>query len=256
MKLETACECECRFRYRRGHGYLVPFLFPSIRLKNIKSHVTLSGWYEACGFIWFHDCRESTIWCKNSVVLWIEYLTYPQKTLGVNGFLSIYRFTKVYKGLNLYRERKPFKKTHKTAINWPVDHILSKVSCFLFKSFQFRRLSYRNDRFFPHSNPYISNVSQQCRCSPMLIFRAWATCAVPGSLFRCLLAVPSPRRVAPYEAKWKRWESVWYAILSDHALEGNGDKLVIEFLRILEESATSWLDIRECYWCTLGWSRK
>ena len=67
-----------------------------------------------------------------------------------------------------------------------------------------------------------------------------------GSLFRCLLAVSSPRQVAPYEAKWKRWESVWYAILSDHALEANGDKLVIEFLRILEESATSWLDIREC----------
>ena len=35
----------------------------------------------------------------------------------------------------------------------------------------------------------------------MLIFRAWATCAVSGSLFRCLLAVPSPRRVAPYQAK-------------------------------------------------------
>ena len=102
MKLETACECECRFRYRRGHGYLVPFLFPSIRLKNIKSHVTLPGWYEACGFIWFHDCHKSTIWCKNSVVLWIEYLTYPQKTLGVNGLLSIYRFTKVYKGLDLF----------------------------------------------------------------------------------------------------------------------------------------------------------
>ena len=103
MKLETACECECRFRYRRGHGYLVPFLLPSRRLKNIKS-----CWYEACGFIWFHDCHESTIWCKNRVVLWIEYLTYPQKTWGVNGFLSIYRFTKVYKGLNLYIERKPF----------------------------------------------------------------------------------------------------------------------------------------------------
>ena len=25
-------------------------------------------------------------------------------------------------------------------------------------------------------NPYISNVTQQCRCSPMPIFRAWATC--------------------------------------------------------------------------------
>ena len=32
-------------------------------------------------------------------------------------------------------------------------------------------------RFFSHTNPYISNVTQQCRCSLMLIFRAWATCA-------------------------------------------------------------------------------
>ena len=32
-------------------------------------------------------------------------------------------------------------------------------------------------RFFSHTNTYISNVTQQCRCSPMLIFRAWATCA-------------------------------------------------------------------------------
>ena len=39
-------------------------------------------------------------------------------------------------------------------------------------------IGYRNDRFFSHTNPYISNVTQQCRCSPMLIFRAWATCAL------------------------------------------------------------------------------
>ena len=32
-------------------------------------------------------------------------------------------------------------------------------------------------------------------------------------------------------------------ILSEHALKGNGDKLVKEFLSTLE-SATSWLDIR------------
>ena len=29
--------------------------------------------------------------------------------------------------------------------------------------------------FFSHTNPYISNVMQQCRCSPMLKFRVWAT---------------------------------------------------------------------------------
>ena len=37
-------------------------------------------------------------------------------------------------------------------------------------------IGYRNDRFFSHTNPYILNVTQQCRCSPMLIFRACATC--------------------------------------------------------------------------------
>ena len=35
-------------------------------------------------------------------------------------------------------------------------------------------------------------------------------------------------------------------ILSEHALKGNGDKRVEEFLSTLE-SATSWLDIREYY---------
>ena len=39
-------------------------------------------------------------------------------------------------------------------------------------------VGYRNDRLFSHTNPYISNVTQQCRCSPMLIFRAWATCGL------------------------------------------------------------------------------
>ena len=27
----------------------------------------------------------------------------------------------------------------------------------------------------PGTNPYISNVTQHCRCSPILIFRTWAT---------------------------------------------------------------------------------
>ena len=34
-------------------------------------------------------------------------------------------------------------------------------------------------------------------------------------------------------------------ILSEHALKGNGDKLVKDFLTTLE-SATSWLDFCEC----------
>ena len=41
-----------------------------------------------------------------------------------------------------------------------VTHISSKVSCFLLKSFPF--FGYRNDRFFSHTNPYISNITQQC----------------------------------------------------------------------------------------------
>ena len=56
-------------------------------------------------------------------------------------------------------------------------HILSKVSCFLLKSFHFRRLQKRLF-YFSHTNPYILNVAQQCRCSPMLIFRAWTTCGL------------------------------------------------------------------------------
>ena len=39
-------------------------------------------------------------------------------------------------------------------------------------------IGYRNDRVFSHTNPYILNVTQQCRCSQMLIFGAWATCDI------------------------------------------------------------------------------
>ena len=46
---------------------------------------------------------------------------------------------------HLYKEKTVYIKTHKTAINRAVDHtgdvthILIKVSCFLLKSFHFRR---------------------------------------------------------------------------------------------------------------------
>ena len=37
-----------------------------------------------------------------------------------------------------------------------------------------------NSRLGAYSNKYgILNVTQQCRCSLMLIFRAWATCGSP-----------------------------------------------------------------------------
>ena len=42
------------------------------------------------------------------------------------------------------------------------------------------------------SNPYILNVTQQCRCSPTLILRAWATC---GMSITCEI-VQVPRSVA------------------------------------------------------------
>ena len=55
-----------------------------------------------------------------------------------------------------------------------VTHILSQSRCISVISFHFYRLTIG---FFPHKNPYISNVMQQYRCSAMRIFRAWATCA-------------------------------------------------------------------------------
>ena len=70
-------------------------------------------------------------------------------------------------------EKTVYIKTHKTAISRPVDHlthILSKVSCFYWNPFI--SVGYRNDRFFSHTNLYISKVTQLCRLSPMLRFRA------------------------------------------------------------------------------------
>ena len=74
--------------------------------------------------------------CSPRVDLWPFYGFY------VNGFLS-------YKTRGLHRR--------------DVTHILSKVSCFYLNPFIF--VGYRNDRFFPHSNPYTSNVTQQRQCS-------------------------------------------------------------------------------------------
>ena len=51
---------------------------------------------------------------------------------------------------------------------------------FLCKRFSLCRaktvLNGRENRFFP----ILWNVKRQCRCSPMLIFRAWATCVFGG----------------------------------------------------------------------------
>ena len=54
-----------------------------------------------------------------------------------------------------------------------VTYILCKVSCFL-NPFIF--VGYKNDRFFLHTNPHISNVTHQGRCSAMFVFPASVTC--------------------------------------------------------------------------------
>ena len=62
-----------------------------------------------------------------------------------------------------------------------VTHILSKVSCFFFiETLSFSQVT-ETIVFFPRANLCISNVTQQCRCSPMLIFRDWASCGLSGS---------------------------------------------------------------------------
>ena len=68
----------------------------------------------------------------------------------------------------------------------------------------------------------------------------------------CLAVCQHPMQRSEMAAKsfsenlWllRKWKSV---ILPEHALKGNGDKLVIEFLSTLE-FATSWLDIRQDSW--------
>ena len=79
-------------------------------------------------------------------------------------------------------------------------------------------MGYRNDKFFSHTNPYISNVTQQCRCSPMLIFRAWlpvgySTKYFTGRLrpevqpmYRCsyVLSSPEPLGLICNDGLWGR----------------------------------------------------
>ena len=59
--------------------------------------------------------------------------------------------------------RKPHRKEE--------THNLSKVSRFLFKSFYIRRL--QKQMFFSDTNPYILNVTQQCRWSYFELGHLW-----------------------------------------------------------------------------------
>ena len=68
----------------------------------------------------------------------------------------------------LFGQKKSTEKNGHKSTSGPhrkdVTHILRKVSRFLkLKSFHIRKLQKR--QVFPHTNPYISNVTQQCRCS-------------------------------------------------------------------------------------------
>ena len=100
-------------------------------------------------------------------------------------------YSKPCKPLNNWENRLQYNpwKGHKSTHG-------QRISCFLLKSFHFRRLR-KLQGFFFHANPYISNVMQQCRCSPMLIFRAWATCGLSrdmdnSSIFRLSLVWSRP----------------------------------------------------------------
>ena len=95
---------------------------------------------------------------------------------NVNGFLCVF--------IN-----RPFTVQ---PINRPMDHtgemkhILCKVSCLLLKPFRFRRFQKR--QVFLHTNPYIQNVMQQCRCLGYLlvcytaVFRVVTQRSSPGAL--------------------------------------------------------------------------
>ena len=94
-----------------------------------------------------------------------------------------------------------------------VTHILCRVSCF-YGNFDF--VGYRNDRFFPHTNPYIMNVMQQCLCSPMLIFRAWATCGDSATFGTKLMSYWDQKYYLTFELLKCYHTSLGCFIFSDH----------------------------------------
>ena len=82
--------------------------------------------------------------------------------------------------------------------------------------------SYRNESFFYHTNPYILNVTQQCRCSPMLIFRAWATCGSTTSSFSSqTLRLSRPAALLPAGAPPNK-NNVFFLSLAVEERDGDG----------------------------------
>ena len=68
-----------------------------------------------------------------------------------------------------------------------------RLSCVVHRPIYGRFMGFYVNAFLFHKNPYILNVMQQCRCSPMLIFRAWATSgfSTPDATGDSFYSVPS-----------------------------------------------------------------
>ena len=88
---------------------------------------------------------------------------------------------KTYRFRNL-RKWKDFNKKQLTLLNMCVTALLCGSRAALWPFYGFFMFLWVF--FISHTNLYILNVTQQCRCSPMLTFRAWATCG-DGTFF-CL----------------------------------------------------------------------
>ena len=95
----------------------------------------------------------------------IVSVTYKNERISIKNSLPylkcVLRLSSVVHGQSLYREKTVYIKTHKTAINRPVDHrrdvthILTKVSCFVLKSFHFRHA------FFVHFFAFTAQLRRQ-----------------------------------------------------------------------------------------------
>ena len=71
---------------------------------------------------------------------------------------------------------------HGAAMDRPVDRMGEMWRAFwvglaVFYWDPFIFVGCRGEGFFSHADPCILGVARRCRCSPMLIFRAWDTCA-------------------------------------------------------------------------------
>ena len=75
----------------------------------------------------------------------------------------------------MYRGKTVYSTTHKSAHRPHRRDVTHIYKLFFIEILSFSKVN-RNERVFPHTNPSISNVTQQCWHLPMLIFWAWVTC--------------------------------------------------------------------------------